>query len=89
MSQEWNFLSNFRNPNSLPHSPLLLAGKNCELDINECESNPCKYDGVCLERSNVTLYRAADAPPLQVGPQPHQLLPPAFYQPFSLDTAAG
>lgn len=65
------------------------TGKNCEIDISECESSPCKFGGVCLERSNASLYRAADAPRLQVGPQPQMLLPAAFYQPFSLDTAAG
>ncbi|KAJ8734395.1 hypothetical protein PYW07_014946 [Mythimna separata] len=65
------------------------TGKNCESDINECESEPCKYGGVCLERSNASLYQAPGAPRLQVGPQPQMLLPTAFYQPFSLDTAAG
>ncbi|KAJ8734440.1 hypothetical protein PYW08_013690 [Mythimna loreyi] len=65
------------------------TGKNCESDINECESEPCKYGGVCLERSNASLYQPPGAPRLQVGPQPQMLLPSVFYQPFSLDTAAG
>ncbi|XP_022113060.2 protein crumbs [Pieris rapae] len=66
-----------------------FTGKNCEIDIEECESNPCKYDGVCLERSNTSLYRTPESPPVQVGPQPHMLLPQVFYQPFSLENAGG
>ncbi|CAH4035209.1 unnamed protein product [Pieris brassicae] len=66
-----------------------FTGKNCEIDIEECESNPCKYDGICLERSNTSLYRTPDSPPVQVGPQPHMLLPQVFYQPFSLENAGG
>ncbi|XP_022824369.1 protein crumbs-like [Spodoptera litura] len=65
------------------------TGKNCEVDIDECESEPCKYGGVCLQRSNASLYVAPGAPRLQVGPQPQMLLPPVFYQPFSLDAAHG
>ncbi|KAI5637364.1 EGF-like domain-containing protein [Phthorimaea operculella] len=65
------------------------TGKNCEIDINECESAPCKYGGVCLERSNISLYQTPDSPAIQVGPQPHMLLPQIFYQPFSLETASG
>ncbi|CAF4921178.1 unnamed protein product, partial [Pieris macdunnoughi] len=64
-------------------------GKNCEIDIEECESNPCKYDGICLERSNTSLYQTPDSPPVLVGPQPHMLLPQVFYQPFSLENAGG
>lgn len=66
-----------------------MAGKNCEVDVDECEGAPCKYEGVCLQRSNASLYRAADAPPLQVGPQPQMLLPPLFFQPFALERASG
>ncbi|GBP77408.1 Protein crumbs [Eumeta japonica] len=66
------------------------TGKNCELDISECESAPCQFGGVCLERSNASLYRTADsgAAP-QVGPQPTQLLPAVFYEPFSYENASG
>jgi len=31
---------------------LRLLGKNCEIDIDECSSNPCKNDGVCIDRVN-------------------------------------
>lgn len=65
------------------------TGKNCEVDIDECESEPCKYGGVCLQRSNASLYVAPGSPRLQVGPQPQMLLPPVFYQPFSLEAAHG
>lgn len=67
----------------------MYLGKNCEIDINECESEPCKYEGVCLERSNASLYLPADAPPVQVGPQPQMLLPAVFYQPFAPENASG
>uniref|UniRef100_A0A4W4FPV2 EGF-like domain-containing protein n=1 Tax=Electrophorus electricus TaxID=8005 RepID=A0A4W4FPV2_ELEEL len=30
----------------------LFAGVNCEVDINECESNPCHHGGTCTDRSN-------------------------------------
>ncbi|XP_069695931.1 protein crumbs isoform X4 [Periplaneta americana] len=52
-------------------------GKNCENDINECESSPCRYEGVCLERSNQTLYQ-------QIGDQP-----PKFTNNFSYMNASG
>lgn len=68
----------------------LFLGKNCEIDINECESEPCKYDGICLERSNASLYLSADVTaPVQVGPQPQMLLPSVFYQPFAPENASG
>ncbi|XP_060570056.1 uncharacterized protein LOC132728427 [Ruditapes philippinarum] len=28
------------------------GGKNCEYDINECESDPCENDGTCLDHLN-------------------------------------
>lgn len=77
-------MSDFENVKNL-----LFVGKNCEIDINECESEPCKYDGVCLERSNTSLYLPADAPPVQVGPQSQMLLPSVFYQPFAPENASG
>jgi hypothetical protein len=39
------------------------SGKNCEIDINECESSPCQYGGTCLERSNQSLYQQAGSQP--------------------------
>lgn len=32
------------------------TGNRCNVDINECASNPCLYNGSCLENSNRTLY---------------------------------
>ncbi|VVC87020.1 unnamed protein product [Leptidea sinapis] len=62
-----------------------VASKNCDIDIEECESSPCQHEGVCLERSNASLYRSPEAAPERVGPQPHMLLPQYFYQPFSVE----
>ncbi|XP_060592828.1 uncharacterized protein LOC132747457 isoform X4 [Ruditapes philippinarum] len=28
------------------------GGKNCELDIDECQSDPCKNDGTCIDHLN-------------------------------------
>lgn len=58
------------------------TGKNCEMDINECESNPCKYDGVCLERSNASLYTSN-------GSQGDSSLPEIFSRQFSYSFASG
>ncbi|XP_063373745.1 protein crumbs [Cydia amplana] len=65
------------------------TGKNCDVDIQECASNPCKYDGICVEHSNTSLYQPADGPPVQLGPQPHMVLPDVFYRPFSPENAHG
>lgn len=32
-------------------------GKDCQEDINECESSPCQYNGTCLERSKPSTYQ--------------------------------
>lgn len=29
-----------------------FAGENCEVDVNECESNPCHHGGTCIDQSN-------------------------------------
>jgi hypothetical protein len=39
------------------------SGKNCEIDINECESSPCQYGGTCLQRSNQSLYQQDGSQP--------------------------
>lgn len=31
-------------------------GENCQVDINECELNPCENGGECFERSDVLNY---------------------------------
>lgn len=28
------------------------SGEKCEVDINECESNPCHHGGTCIDQSN-------------------------------------
>jgi hypothetical protein len=48
---------------------LFLPGKNCEIDIDECESSPCQYGGTCLERSNQSLYQQAGS---QLAPFPEK-----------------
>ncbi|CAF4764968.1 unnamed protein product, partial [Pieris macdunnoughi] len=37
--------------------------KIAESTSKSAESNPCKYDGICLERSNTSLYQTPDSPP--------------------------
>ena len=32
------------------------TGSNCEMDIDECASSPCQYNGTCLQYSNISLY---------------------------------
>lgn len=58
---------------------IFILGKNCEVDINECESNPCQYNGTCIERSNITLY----------SPTNNFNLPEIFSKPFNYSEAAG
>lgn len=60
-----------------------FAGKHCEEDINDCESNPCKYSGTCLEKSNMTLYHPNIVSKLNV------TLPEPFNRPFDYADAAG
>lgn len=31
---------------------LFCAGKRCELDIDECGSNPCQHGGTCIDQLN-------------------------------------
>lgn len=31
---------------------ILCIGDNCSVDINECESDPCQYNGTCVDRVN-------------------------------------
>lgn len=33
-----------------------FEGHQCEIDVNECASNPCMHGGSCTERSWQTLY---------------------------------
>lgn len=55
-------------------------GKNCEEDINECESNPCQYGGTCLQKSNQSLYEKNDI---------NFILPSVFSVNFSYVNANG
>ena len=34
------------------HIFLGFEGKNCEVDINECEPNPCNNNGTCVDEIN-------------------------------------
>lgn len=34
-----------------------FEGENCEVDVDECESQPCEHGGECFQRSNFSLYR--------------------------------
>lgn len=56
-----------------------MIGKNCEVDINDCESNPCQFGGTCLEHSNISLYNQKD----------NNNLSAIFQQEFSYATANG
>lgn len=60
-----------------------FTGKNCEIDINECESSPCQYGGTCLQRSNLTLYNNIESIKLNIS------LPSIFSQPFNHQNASG
>jgi hypothetical protein len=31
---------------------LLSLGEECDIDINECDSNPCHHAGTCLDQPN-------------------------------------
>lgn len=33
-------------------APLNLLGEECDIDINECDSNPCHHAGTCLDQPN-------------------------------------
>lgn len=59
---------------------IAVLGKNCEEDINECDSNPCQYGGTCLEKSNQSLYNKFEAP---------FPLPSLFNHSFNYATANG
>lgn len=63
-------------------------GKNCEIDINECESNPCQFNGTCLEHSDIDLFvgRHPTTPPPMMGTLP---LPKFFHQDFNYSIASG
>lgn len=30
-----------------------VTGKNCEVYVNECASNPCQYGSTCVERQDL------------------------------------
>lgn len=55
------------------------TGKNCEIDIDECESSPCQNNGVCLQRSNISLYSSPN----------RNSLPSIFSGEFSYENASG
>lgn len=61
----------------------MFTGKNCEIDINECESNPCQYNGTCLERSNMTLYNPS------ITSQLNMSLPDVYNRPFNYSDSSG
>jgi protein crumbs len=54
-------------------------GLQCETDIAECASGPCRNNGTCLERSQESLYDAS----------PDSPLPALFQGPFNYSAAAG
>lgn len=58
---------------------IVLSGKNCEEDINECESMPCQFGGTCLERSDQSLYIH----------NPDSILPEVFNNVFAYENASG
>lgn len=62
---------------------VFIIGKNCEEDINECESSPCKNSGICLQKSNSTLYHPNVIPGFNLS------LPEVFARPFDYANAAG
>ena len=33
-----------------------FEGKNCEININECQIEPCKNGATCLDKYELTLY---------------------------------
>ena len=59
------------------------TGKNCNIDISECAETPCQNDGLCFERSNVTLYDPTVVPNLPIDVRP------VFDRPFDYENASG
>lgn len=59
---------------ALPSMWTGYEGENCQVDINECEQNPCDNSGTCFQRSDVQNYRK---------------LPELSTTTFSYDIAAG
>ena len=55
-------------------------GKNCEEDIYECDLGPCQ-NGICFERSNVSLYEMVENVPENIRSQ--------FDRDFSYEKAEG
>lgn len=58
---------------------IFFLGLNCEVDINECDSQPCQNGGTCLEHSNRTLYEYSA----------NHSLPEIFSHEFNYDEAFG
>lgn len=58
------------------------SNKNCAVDIDECASIPCQNNGICLERSNISLYSASNRPS-------DNRIPSVFFGEFSYENASG